>query len=226
MRKHILPLPVIACSLACSPPMGSVQSTNSIQSGGESAASESNATMTVIPLRDALNRTFRPLVAALPEGPQIVVLDGDPESGPSVTLFRYGPDYAGSGRLHTHSYNYHSFLIEGAMKHWGEGGSEESASVLRRGSYWHQPAGELHADNCVAERCTAYVMFDGPIDANFLDDPNFPPAAIDRKTEPAPPRPGYREPIPATDSERDRPTALTGLGSPDRLLLIKKGKEQ
>lgn len=61
------------------------------------------------------------------------------------------------------------------MKHWGEGGSEESASVLHRGSYWYQPAGELHADNCVAERCTAYVMFDGPIDANFLDDPNLPP---------------------------------------------------
>lgn len=105
---------------------------------GEAAASASPATMTVIPLRDALNRTFRPLVAALPDGPQIVLLDGDPESGSSVTLFRYQPDYAGSGRLHTHSYDYHSVLIEGAMKHWGEGGHHRPqgyAQQRRRGTF-------------------------------------------------------------------------------------------
>ena len=123
--------------------------------------------MTVIPLSEALDREFRPLHPDAPDGPHIGVLDGDPERGPSLSLFRYGPDYRGSGTLHTHSATYRSWLIEGAMKHWDAESSEETAPILRPGSYWHQPGGERHADNCVAERCTAYVVFDGPIDAHF-----------------------------------------------------------
>ncbi|MEM7504943.1 MAG: hypothetical protein AAF417_23155 [Pseudomonadota bacterium] len=126
--------------------------------------------MTVIPLGDALERSFRPLHAWSPEGPQIVVLDGDPGSGPSLTLFRFTPNYAGSGRLHTHTHDYRLWLIEGALKHWGANGSEESAPVLRPGSYVYQPAEQLHAANCIAERCTAYVVFDGPIRTSFLDN--------------------------------------------------------
>lgn len=125
----------------------------------------------VIPVSKALDREFRPLHAESPKGPQIGVLVGDPESGPSLSLFRYRPDYRGSGTLHTHSASYRSWLIEGAMKHWDEHSSEETAQVLRPGSYWHQPGGQLHADNCLAERCTAYVLFDGPIDADFPGNP-------------------------------------------------------
>lgn len=174
MRKKFLKLLVIIVLLAFSASMGHAETKETTQPGKEAVIKESGKMMTVIPLSDALNRTFRPLVAASPEGPQIVVLDGDPDNGPSVTLFRYAPNYTGSGRLHTHSYDYRSVLIEGAMKHWGEGESEETTSVLTPGSYWHQPGGELHADNCVAERCTAYVIFDGLIDAHFPDDPNSP----------------------------------------------------
>ena len=170
MRRHIVPLPVFACLLACSPSLAGAQSTDAVQSGTGSAALESVATMTVIPLSDALDRAFRPLHAWSPEGPQIVVLEGDPASGPSLTLFRFAADYAGSGRLHTHTHDYRLWLIEGALKHWDAEGSEDSASVLRPGSYVHQPAGQLHAANCVAERCTAYVAFDGPIRTSFLDN--------------------------------------------------------
>lgn len=171
MQRHVVPLPVIACLLACSPSLAGAESTDAVQSGAGSAALESGATMTLIPLSDAVDREFRPLRAWLPEGPQIVVLEGDPDSGPSLTLFRFEPDYTGSGRLHTHTHDYRLWVIEGALKHWGADGSEDTASILGPGSYVHQPGEQLHAANCVAERCTAYVLFDGPIETSFLDNP-------------------------------------------------------
>ncbi|MEM9693159.1 MAG: hypothetical protein AAGA56_11485 [Myxococcota bacterium] len=127
--------------------------------------------MAVISSQLAVARTFRPLHPRSPHGPHIHVLEGDPESGPSLALFRYRRDYTGSGRLHTHTSRYRSWLIEGAMKHWGEASNEQTAEVLHAGSYWSQPGDTLHADNCVSERCTAYVLFDGPIDAHFPDAP-------------------------------------------------------
>ncbi len=169
MQRHIGRLPVIACLLVFWPSLLGAQLTNKTEAVNGSAAVESNKAMTLIPLSEALDRTFRPLHAWMPDGPQIVVLEGDPASGPSLTLFRFVPDYSGSGRLHTHTHDYRLWLIEGALKHWGADGSEESAPVLRPGSYVHQPAEELHAANCIAERCTAYVVFDGPIKTNFPD---------------------------------------------------------
>ena len=169
MRRRIVSFSVIACVLACLPLLAGAQSTNAIPSGTGSVALDSGATMTVTPVGDALARAFRPLYAASPNGPNIVVLEGDPTSGPSLTMFRFTPNYVGSRRLHFHTHDYRLWLIEGTLKHWGEDGSEEAASVLRPGSYVHQPAGELHAANCLAERCTAYVLFDGPIRTTFLD---------------------------------------------------------
>lgn len=170
MRRHIVSLPVITCLAVCSLSLADAHSTDAAQSGTASAALETGATMTVMPLSDALDRTFRPLYAASPDGPQIVVLEGDPDRGPSLTLFRYGPNYTGSGRLHTHTHDYRLWLIEGALKHWDADGSEEAAPILRPGAYVHQPGGQLHAANCVAERCTAYVVFDGPIETDFPAD--------------------------------------------------------
>jgi hypothetical protein len=113
---------------------------------------------------------FRPLVPGHAEGPNIREIEGDPSSGPSITLFRYRNNYEGSRRLHTHTYTYRSILIEGEMKHWDANGSEETALVLRPGSYWRQPGGELHADHCITEHCLALVVFDGEIDADFRGD--------------------------------------------------------
>lgn len=110
---------------------------------------------------------FRPLVASSPTGPNIVVLEGDPSRDASVALFRYTHGYAGSRTLHTHTATYRSVLIEGEMKHWDENGSEETATILRPGSYWRQPGGERHADHCLTDHCLALVTFEGPIDAHF-----------------------------------------------------------
>lgn len=153
---------------ASSPERGA--SSNANQSVAGFAAPESDTAMTVIPLTDALEQEFRPLYPERPEGPQLFVLEGNPDSGPSLTLFRYGRNYTGSGNLHFHSHDYRLWLIDGELKHWGADGSEETAPLLRPGSYVHQPAEQLHAANCLAEQCTAYVMFDGPIETGLPDE--------------------------------------------------------
>ncbi|MFQ6550048.1 hypothetical protein AADZ90_019045 [Aestuariibius sp. 2305UL40-4] len=134
------------------------------------AVPESGDTMMVIPIGDALDRPFRPLYDARPTGPNLLVLEGDPGTGPSLPLFRYGRNYDRSGNLHFHTHDYHLWLIEDTLKHWDENGSEETAPVLLPGSYVYQPADLLHAANCVTERCTAYVIFDGLIETGFPDD--------------------------------------------------------
>lgn len=115
-------------------------------------------------------REFRPLVPGHADGPNIREIEGDPMVESSIILFRYRNNYEGSRRLHTHTYTYRSILIEGEMKHWDANGSEETATVLKPGSYWRQPGGELHADHCMTERCLALVIFEGKIDADFRGD--------------------------------------------------------
>ena len=143
----------------------SAQTSKAIQ-----ANNKSNAQLVIMPLNDALDHNFRPLHEDKPYGPQLHVLEGDPASGPSLTLFRYGKNYSGSGTLHNHTHNYRLWLIEGKMKHWDAKGSEKTATVLTPGSYLYQPADELHAANCLSKRCTAYVIFDGPIETGFPGD--------------------------------------------------------
>ncbi len=133
------------------------------------ADEESTEHLVIIPFSHALDFTFHPLHAFSPNGPQLHVLEGDPTNGPSVTVFRYSKNYTGSGNLHNHTHGYRLWLIEGKMKHWNARGSEETATVLSPGSYIYQPADEFHAANCLSERCTAYVIFDGPIETNFPD---------------------------------------------------------
>lgn len=127
----------------------------------------SNEGLVIIPFSNALERNFRPLHPYSPKGPELHTLEGDPSNGPSLTIFRYGKNYAGSGNLHNHTHGYRLWLIEGKMKHWDTNGSEETAKILLPGSYIYQPADEFHAANCLSERCTAYVMFDGPIKTGF-----------------------------------------------------------
>ncbi|QTD57459.1 hypothetical protein [Parasphingorhabdus cellanae] len=170
MPKHLLLLPVITCLLSCSPSTGKAGSIAEKPSIVEATVQERLMPMTIMPVADALDRPFRPLYARSPDGPQIAVLDGNPDSGPSFTLFRYGRDYKGSGNLHFHTHDYHLWLIEGELKHWDAEGNEDTAPVLRPGSYVHQPGQRLHAANCVADRCTAYVIFDGPIETGFPEN--------------------------------------------------------
>jgi hypothetical protein len=141
------------------------------QTGGTATEEQVNATPTseqsvVTPFEVSAAR-FEPLNPDQPNGPQISVLWGDPTSGPSASLFRFPRNYG--GRFHTHTADYHLSLLEGTMKHWGEGQSEADVEELTLGGYWFQPGGQVHSDNCLTEYCIAFVKFEGPIDADYVE---------------------------------------------------------
>jgi hypothetical protein len=117
--------------------------------------------MVVVPFEDA---SFGPVSPALPLGPQLAVLWGDPASGPSAMLLKLG---RGPVPLHTHTADYHLVVLAGAMKHWGAGESEAEAPELGPGSYWFQPGGQAHGDACLADECLAQIVWEGPRDAQL-----------------------------------------------------------
>lgn len=118
---------------------------------------------------EAASARFKPLNPAAPNGAQISTLWGDPRTGPSAALLRFPRNYG--GRLHTHSADYHLSLLQGTMKHWVEDQREADAAALGAGAYWHQPAGQVHSDNCLSEYCLAFMKFEGPSDVKYVEPP-------------------------------------------------------
>lgn len=115
----------------------------------------------VVAIEDA---QFLPVSPRLPDGPRIAVLRGDPLAGPSVVLLEMK---RGSVPLHLHTSDYHLVVVEGVMKHWGEGQDEAGAKPLAAGSYWFQPGGQVHADACLSEKCVMQILWSGPRDARL-----------------------------------------------------------
>jgi hypothetical protein len=65
--------------------------------------------------------------------------------------------------FHTHSGAYHGIVVQGVMTNPFVG--EENPPKMGAGSYWHVPAGSVHATACVsAEPCQFYFHSDGPFD--------------------------------------------------------------
>jgi quercetin dioxygenase-like cupin family protein len=120
--------------------------------------------MVVAPIESA---KFLPVVARLPDGPQMAVLWGDPNTGPSAVLLEMK---RGSVPMHIHTSDYHLVVIEGTMKHWGVGEKESDAKALRPGSYWFQPGGQPHADACLSDRCVMQVVWSARRDGKLADD--------------------------------------------------------
>lgn len=126
---------------------------------GNSAIATSQ--MIVTPIQDA---KFVPVNPALPEGPQLAVLWGDPDLGPSTMLLKL---QKGSVPLHIHSSDYHLVVLEGTMKHWAEGDLEANATPLGPGSSWFQPGNHSHGDACLTDECLMYVSWAGRRDAKL-----------------------------------------------------------
>lgn len=110
---------------------------------------------------------FKPLDPARPGSPQIAVLRGDPATGPSAMLMKFGK---GDGRLHVHSSDYDLIVVKGDMKHWGPGETVASAKVLGPGSYWFQPGNQAHADSCLSDECLMYVQWAGKRDSRAVEN--------------------------------------------------------
>ncbi len=123
-------------------------------------AAASQAAVTV-PVTEA---RFVPTNPNDPNSTQIAVLSGDPATGPSDMLMRFG---RGEGGPHVHSSDYRLVVIEGVMKH-AEAGAYASAPAMGPGSYWFQPANQPHVDSCLSDRCTMFISWSGKRDTTRL----------------------------------------------------------
>ena len=121
--------------------------------------SDADEKMVVVPFEDA---KFVPLDPARPSGPAIAVLWGDPATGPSAMLMKFGKL---SGQLHHHTSDYDLVVVKGTMKHWTRGEREADVRLLAAGSYWHQPGRQVHADSCASEECIMFIKWAGKRDA-------------------------------------------------------------
>lgn len=124
-------------------------------------AAAAQAAAVTTPIAEA---RFAPINPGDPNSTQIAVLRGDPTTGPSDMLMRFG---RGEGVPHIHSSDYRLIVIEGEMKH-AEAGAYASAPAMGPGSYWFQPANQPHVDSCLSEQCTMFISWSGKRDTTRL----------------------------------------------------------
>ena len=104
---------------------------------------------------------FVPLDPKNPDGPQIGVVSGNPQKGPSSFYIKLKP---GTMPMHSHSADYTAVSVKGQTKHWVEGTDAEAAS-LAVGSYWFQPGRQVHGDACIGPgECVLFIQMKGKFD--------------------------------------------------------------
>ncbi|MCB1449246.1 MAG: hypothetical protein KDJ67_03865 [Nitratireductor sp.] len=65
---------------------------------------------------------------------------------------------------HTHTHGYWAMVVKGRMQHW-ELSEPNHGPDLLPGSYWFQPGGVPHAEDCLGpEICQVFVVFDEAAD--------------------------------------------------------------
>jgi hypothetical protein len=121
--------------------------------------------MVVVRREDA---KFVPLDPAHPNEAQVAVLRGDPTKGPSSMLMRVRKY---TGALHYHTSGYDVVILEGQVKHWGEGQREAEVPPLGPSSYWHQPGLQPHGDSCLTDVCLAFIKWEGKRDGFLVSPP-------------------------------------------------------
>ena len=104
---------------------------------------------------------FVPLNPDRPNGIAIITLKGDPATGPSDMLMRFGPAPA---VMHSHTADYRLVVISGEMKHWVQGQAEADVGTLGPGAYWYQPGGQPHVDICLTDSCVMFLSWLGARD--------------------------------------------------------------
>jgi len=123
-----------------------------------------SGSMIVVPIEAA---RFVPANPASPNGAQVAILSGDPDSGPSTMLMRLKK---GGGTPHIHSSDYQLVVLQGTMKHLGKGELAANGRPLDPGSYWLQPGGQTHADVCLTEECLMFIVWAGKRDGRLATE--------------------------------------------------------
>ena len=107
---------------------------------------------------------FVPVDPNRPDGAQIAILWGDPETGPSSMFMKFAK---GEGVMHVHSSDYHLVLLEGSMHHTLPGEDPAKRKVLGPRSFWYQPGDQPHADSCLTDECVMFIQWAGKRDARL-----------------------------------------------------------
>lgn len=97
----------------------------------------------------------------VPGNPQISPVKGVPEKEASSIVMKMG---RGAFPLHAHTANYQLVVIKGVMKHWDTSSSQQAAPEMGPGSFWYQPAGQVHGDACESDECVWFISLDGARD--------------------------------------------------------------
>ena len=114
--------------------------------------------------------TYKPLDPKGEGGPELAVASGDPQKGGAFFLKQPAGFKA---PVHTHTSDYHAIVASGAPKHWLPG-QEKQAKALAPGSYWFQPGGQPHGDECTGkDPCVLYIVMPGAFD--FTPTPDAKP---------------------------------------------------
>ena len=138
--------------------------TSVLSACGSPGVRQQGENMIVIPIETA---RFAPVDPASPNGTQVAVLSGDPDSGPSTMLMRLRK---GGGTPHIHSSDYQLVVLQGTMKHLGKGQAAASGTTLNPGSYWFQPGGKTHADPCLTDECLLFIVWSGKRDGRLATE--------------------------------------------------------
>lgn len=128
-----------------------------------SPSAPTTSAMRVVPNGDA---RFVPADPARPDGAQIAILRGDPDTGPSDILIKMKKT---DGRLHVHSSDYRLIVLSGRMKHWTPAEDPAESRVLEAGSYWFQPGNDPHGDACLTDECLMFITWSGKRDGRLVD---------------------------------------------------------
>ncbi len=111
-----------------------------VLAAGIAAASSAKMAETVIPAADLKYENINPAIA-------MATAHGDRATGPHGTFGKFPANF--TTPFHTHSGAYHGIVVKGVMTNPFKG--ETNPPKMPAGSYWHVPAGSVHATACVSE---------------------------------------------------------------------------
>ena len=98
-------------------------------------------------------------LAGIPEGVEIAILNGNPNTGASEVLLRLPAGYMFPH--HSHTSPEVLFWSQGEFTYIADDGTKQT---LEPGSYLNLPSGTKHSVLCGQELCLVYARYDKPFD--------------------------------------------------------------
>ncbi len=118
--------------------------------------------MTVTP---ADKLAWKPLIPKLPNGPNMVVVRGNPKVGPFLAMARFPAGFATN--VHTHTAAFAGAVVSGTH-HRGVG--PKSLATLTPGAAWSEPSQAPHLEKCGDKGpCVLAFAMDGKMDQAGVD---------------------------------------------------------